>query len=102
MRQKMRGFSYPEVITVDEIRVVAGGDALQHRMGLVDDKIVPAHMRHLQRRVCGRDPHHLSFDPVETRGRFVFKPPRCQHLHADADAQEGAALDAHRVFDGLV
>src|SRR6056297_2553443 len=68
---------------------------------MVDHQIVPAHMRHLERGIRGRDPVYRAADPVETRRLAVFKAARRHHLHPDANAHEGAALRDHRLFDRL-
>lgn len=51
---------------VHEIGMVAGFDPRQHRVGMVDHQIVPAHMRHFQPRFTRHNAHHLAADPAKT------------------------------------
>ena len=101
MRQKIGGISHAHGVGMDEIGVIADLYPRKHRMGLVDHQIVPTHMRHLQRRVGGRDARHLTLHPVEPRHIRVFTAPCGQHLHADANAQERHAALLHARADRL-
>ena len=80
MRQQMRGVRHSELVGMHEIGVIAGPDPVQHRVRLAADQIVPAHMRHLQRRVRGRDPHHLAADPAKALRVGIFAAPVGQQL----------------------
>ncbi len=105
MRQPVGRSRDAEMIGMDEIGVLTGGDPVQHRMrpgrSGVDDQIVPAHMRHFQPLVRRHDPHHFAGDPAEAAGVAVFAAPGGQHLHADADAEERPRPQRHRFVDRL-
>ena len=58
-----------EVVGVDEVGVVAGGDAGEERVGREDFERVPAHVRDLERGVGGRD--------ADARRRGSSRSPGC-------------------------
>ena len=89
MRQQMRRVVDQHRPGMDEIGVIAGGKTGQHRMGCINDQIIPAHMRDFERRVGRSNPGHLPPDPVKAGGWFVFVALRGQHLHADTDPKKG-------------
>ncbi len=95
MRQQMRGVGHAELVGVDEIGVVAGGDArpAPGAAGRSPDRSSPCAAPSAPGR-RGRSGPPRRRSSRSPRRRFVFEAPRRQHLHADADAEEGAALDA--------
>ena len=100
MRQTLRGVCDLEMVGMHEIGVIAGVDAVEHGVRGVQHQIVPAHVRHFQRRIVGRDRHDLTADPVQPVGVAVLAAQRCHQLHADTDAQEGPRLDLDRLAQG--
>ncbi len=60
------------LIGMHEIGVVARLDAPEHRMREVDDQVVPAHVRNLERLVRRLNPAHLAVDPAEAVNGFVL------------------------------
>ena len=99
MGQQMGRIAKLELPAMHEIGMIARRDPVQHRMGVVDDQIVPSHMRYLQPRRGDRG--HIPADPVEARRFAVFMPGGRQHLHAHADAQKRHAAQQHRLAQRL-
>ena len=58
-------------------------------------KRVPAHMRDTQAAALRVDGLDIAVDPAEPRRDLVFKPPRRQQLHADADPEKRPRFVAH-------
>ena len=84
-----------------EIGVIAGCQSIKDRVGLPQRQVVPAHVRHLQRRIFGRDRLDLSADPAEPGRDRVFVATVGQHLHADADPHERHPAPPHRLVQRL-
>ena len=101
MGQPVGRVGYLEMVGMHEIGVIAGLDAVQHRVAVIDHQIVPAHMWHFQRRVGRGDFHHLAGDPVKSLGILVLATPCGHHLHAHTDAKEGAGAGGDGLFDRL-
>ena len=57
-------------------------------MRTVELKRVPAHMRHLQGSIIGRNCLDIACDPAEAICLAVFKAAIGHELHANADAKE--------------
>src|SRR5205085_2005233 len=94
----------PEMERVHEIGVQprrSDRDALEQRMRPPRVERVPAHVGNLQAWVGGRDAIDLARDPAEPLGHRVFAPALGHELHADADAQKGAAVLAHARVERL-
>ncbi len=73
-----------------------GAIAVLHRL-----HVVPAHMRHLDRRIGALDQPDIAGDPAEARAFAIFEPARGEQLHADADAEERHAVRQHALFQRL-
>ena len=100
--QAIRRIGAGEAEGMHEIGMIAGRDGAQHRMvGPIDDQIVPAHMRHLQRRVGGHQRHDLTRNPAEALIGAVLEPAAGHQLHADADAEERARAGDRHLFQRL-
>ena len=86
---------------MDEISVQAvgtGRNVREQRMRPVGGKRVPAHVRDLEI-AGGLDRSDIAADPAEALRRLVFEPTLRHQLHADANAEEGAALLADPLFE---
>ncbi len=81
--------------------VGAGIDAVEQRMRRVDLQRVPAHVRDLERGIARRDGAHLAADPAQAVGDLELQATLGHELHADADAEERAALAAHGFLERL-
>src|SRR5712692_5508145 len=91
-----------QLIGVHEIGVQpgrAGRDAVEHRVMTDLAERVPAHVRDLQARIGRRDAVDLAGNPAQTVRHLVFAAALRHELHADADAEKGPALAAHRVVE---
>ncbi len=60
---------------------------------------VPAHVGDAKGRVIGRQHTHLALEPAKALVGAVLVPARKQHLHADANAEEGLFLFEYGVFE---
>ena len=72
MGQALRRIGDAEMVGVDEIDMIAGFYPVKHRVIAIQNQIVPAHMRHLERSVRRLDPQHVPRDPIQTIGFGVF------------------------------
>ncbi len=102
MGQSLGRVLHRHVVRVDKIGMITGLEVCKHRMRVIDDEVVPAHMRHLQRGIRGGDARHLTGDPVQSRRVLVFAAQAGHQLHADADAQKGARLDLNGLYHRII
>ena len=87
---------------MDEVGVAAAGDAGQHRMlGVLDDQVVPAHVRNFQAVAGRRQQGDVALDPAEPGVLAVLAADLGHQLHADADAEERPALLQNRAAQRL-
>ena len=98
---RLRGFQFVGMHEIGVQTLVAGGDARQQRMGHAQVEGVPAHMRHLEAGIIGRDGLNVPGDPVESCGHLMLEAPGRQQLHAHANAQKGFAARQHRLAHGF-
>ena len=97
MGQTFCGGGDGHVIAVHEIGVIAGLQPVEDRVVVVNHEVVPAHMGDFELRVFRGDLGHLAADPAQPGGILVFAAHAGHQLHADADAEEGAALFLDRL-----
>src|SRR6478736_9104764 len=62
---------------------------------------IPPHVGNSQGRIGWSDAIDLAWDPTQPRRNFIFAPPLCQQLHADANAEEGATSSAYTLVQRL-
>src|SRR5262245_55021252 len=89
-----------QVVTMDEIRVQAGGpqrNAIKEGMPLMGLERVPTHMRDLESRIIGVDAANLPADPAHSIRYRIFPAAVRHELHADADAEKGLAIPVDRL-----
>src|SRR5215475_5951981 len=94
----------PQVVTVDEIRVQAGGpqrNAIEQGMRPLRLQRIPAHMRDLETRILGVDAANLAADPAESIRYRIFPTAVSHELHTDADAEKRSAFPKDRVVQGF-
>src|SRR5262245_217584 len=82
-----------QVIAVDEIEIVARGDAGEERRGAREGHLVPADVRDALILAYRLEAPHLALDPPETVGDAALVAARAEPLPAQADAQERDAPD---------
>ena len=95
-RGNIAGRVWHKVIGMEEIGLTRRNQAGGARLD-----IVPAHMRHFDRRIGHFDPAHFAADPVEPCGHAEFDPARGQQLHADANPQKRHAADLNTLCHRL-
>ena len=77
-------------VGVHEVELLAAV-AVEERRALPDADAVPAHVRHRER--AGGEAAHLAADDAEAGRPERLLAPLEEHLQADADAEEGLALE---------
>ena len=89
------------VVTVHEVDCrLFRNTAKQWAIWLREAERVPAHVRHLQRQIFSES-DHLTWEKIQPRVLTIFVALGEQHLHAQADAQEGP-LSTNVVADQLI